>query len=141
MATISQLNLKGSSRYSRFFSEEFKKKKVLELDKKISTIAEICREYEVSHTAVYKWIYKYSLMKKKGIKMIVEAQSDTATIKSLKDHIGQLEQLLGQKQFQIDFLNKQIEIASHQYGIDLKKKLSGKRSSGSGNTEQNTPTN
>jgi Transposase. len=124
----------------RYFSEDFKKKKVAELDKKQITVTEICKEYEVSYTAVYKWIYKYSVMRKKGIKMVIEAESDTAKIKSLKDHITQLEQLLGQKQFQIDFLEKQIEIASDKYGIELKKKLSGKPSAGSGNTEKNTPT-
>lgn len=140
MATLEQLKLKGSSRNIRYFSEDFKKKKVAELDKKMTTVIEICKEYEVSHTAVYKWIYKYSLMKKKGIKMVVEAESDTIKIKALKDHIAKLEQLLGQKQFEVEFLAKQLEIASDQYGVDLKKKLSGKRSCGFGNTEENTVT-
>ena len=72
--------------------------------------------------------------------MVVETDSDTAKIKALKEHINELEQLLGQKEFEIDFLKKQMQIASDRYGVDLKKKLSGKRSPGSGNTEQNTPT-
>jgi transposase len=140
MATLTRLKSTDPARITRYFSEEFKKKKVAELDKKITTIAEICKEYKVSYTAVYKWIYKYSLMKKKSIKIVVEAESDTAKIKTLKDHIARLEQLLGQKQFQIDFLEKQIEIASDQYGVDLKKKASGKPSCGSGSTEQHTVT-
>ena len=77
-------------------------------------------------------------MKKKGVKMVVEADSDTARIKTLRQHIADLEQLLGQKQFEVDFLKKQMEIASDQYGIDLKKKLSGQQSVGFGNTENNT---
>lgn len=128
------------AKVSRYFSEEFKRKKVLEVEKKLTTVRDICKQYEVSRPAVYKWIYKYSLMKKKGIKMVVEAQSDTAKIKALKEHIHELEQLLGQKEFEIDFLKKQMEIAGDRYGVDLKKKLSGKRSPGSGNTEKNTPT-
>jgi hypothetical protein len=48
--------------------------------------------------------------------------------------------MLGQKQFEIDFLKKQMEIASEQYGVDLKKKLSGKHSSGSGDPGNNIPT-
>ena len=72
--------------------------------------------------------------------MVVEPQSDTARIKALQQHISQLEQLLGQKQFEIDFLNKQIDLASEQYGVDLKKKRSGQPSVGSGNTGNNTPT-
>ena len=125
MATLDQLNLSFSSRTNRYFSEDFKKKKVAELDKKLITIAEICKEYAVSHTSVYKWIYKYSVMRKKAIKMVVEAESDTAKIHALKQHILELEQMLGQKQFEVEFLQKQMQIASEQFGIDLKKKPSG----------------
>jgi transposase len=126
MATLEQLGRKPALRVTRYFSVDFKKKKVDELDKRITTISDICKEYQLSATAVYKWIYKYSLMRKKGVKMVVEPQSDTAKIKALKQHISQLEQLLGQKEFELEFLQKQMEIASEQYGIDLKKKLSGK---------------
>ena len=129
-----------STRVHRYFSEDFKKKKVEELDKRIITLSELCRQYEVSSTAVYKWIYKYSLMRKKGIKMVVEAKSDTAKIQALKQHIAELEQLLGQKQFEVDFMNKQMEIVSEKYGIDFKKKASGKPSPGCGPTEENTTT-
>jgi len=140
MATLQELKSKANLRVTRYFSEEFRKKKVYELDKKITTIGEVCREYEVSYTAVYKWIYKYSLMRKKGLKMVVESESDTVKLKALKEHIAELEKLLGQKQFAIDFLEKQLEFASEEYGIDLKKKFSGKLSPGSGNTEDNTAT-
>jgi len=140
MARLEQVNAKPASRITRYFSEDFKKKKVAELDKKVITIAEICKQYAVSTTAVYKWIYKYSLMRKKSIKMVIEAESDTARIQALKQHISELEQLLGQKQFEVDFLQKQMQLASQQFGIDLKKKLSGKPSAGSGNTEGNTAT-
>ena len=136
MAKLEQLSQKAPPRITRYFSEDFKKKKVSELDQRITTIAEICREYTVSAKAVYKWIYKYSLMRKKSIKMVVEAESDTAKIQALKQHISELEQLLGQKQFEVEFLQKQIELASEQFGIDLKKKPSGKPSPGSGNTEE-----
>lgn len=140
MARINRREPIKAARVSRYFSEDFKKKKVLELDKRLTSVSEICRQYEVSGPAVYKWIYKYSLMKKKGIKMIVEADSDTAKIKALKEQISELEQLLGQKQFEIEFLKKQMDIASDQYGVDLKKKRFGKPSSGSGDTGKNTPT-
>ena len=140
MARKEQLLEKSGPRQVRYFSESFRRKKVEELDNKLTTIAEICRTYAVSVTAVYKWIYKYSLMRKKAVKMVVEPQSDTARINALRQHISQLEQLLGQKQFEIDFLKKQIEIASEQYGVDLKKKHSGRHSSGSGNTGKDTDT-
>lgn len=140
MAKPEQVKTSRALRQNRYFSEDFKKKKVDELDKKLTTVLAVCREYEVTQTAVYKWIYKYSLMRKKGIKMVVEAESDTAKIQALKQHIAQLEQLLGQKQFTIDFLEKQFELAREQYGLDLKKKRSGKPCSGSGSTGENTAT-
>jgi transposase len=138
MAQKERVNSKLAVRQRRYFSEDFKRKKVAELEKKLTTVLEISRQYEVSDSAVYKWLDKYSLMRKKAIRMVVEAESDTARIKALRDHISELERLLGQKQFEIDFLRKQMDIVSDQYGVDLKKKASGTPSSGSGKTEINT---
>ena len=138
MAKREQLNFKVEHRQTRYFSESFKKKKVEELDKKLTTVLDICNVYGVSNTAVYKWIYKYSLMRKKSIKMVVEPLSDTVKIKALKQHINELEQMLGRKQFEIDFLQKQIDLVTDELGVDFKKKVFGQRSSGFGKTENNT---
>ncbi len=137
-------NLKAYSeraiRQNRYFSEDFKCKRVKEIETCVITIADICREYQISRSAIYKWIYKFSLMRKKSVKIVVEAKSDTAKIKALHDHIRELERLVGQKQFEIDFLSKQIEIASSQYGVDLKKKLTGQGLFGSGKISKSTGT-
>jgi len=127
-------------RKTRYFSEDFKQRKVAEIERKVTTVAQVSKTYEVSPAAVYKWIYKYSLMRKKAIKMVVEAKSDTTRIMALQQRVAQLEQLLGKKQFELDFMEKQMQLASEQYGIDLKKKHSGKPSSGSGKTGKNTDT-
>jgi transposase len=140
MANLEAFQLSGAVRRNRYFSEDFKKRKVEELDRKLISMAELCRTYQVSSSAVYKWIFKYSLMKKKGVRMVVETDSDTTRLKALQDYVAQLEQLVGQKQFEIDFLKKQMELTSAQYGIDFKKKLSGKQSSGSGDSAKNTST-
>src|SRR6476646_9699997 len=103
MARSNEL-MKAVVRNTRYFSEDFKRKKVKELDKRITSIADICKEYEVSNTAVYKWVYKYSLMRKKGVKMVVEPESDTARIKALKQHISELEQLLGKSSLKLTLL-------------------------------------
>src|SRR6476469_4030806 len=132
MAKKEQLNLRPKYRQTRYFSEGFKKKKVEELDKRVTSVAEICKAYEVSNTAVYKWIYKYSVMRKKAVKLVVESQSDTARIKAMQEHISLLEQMLGQKEFELDFVKKQMEIASAQYGVDFKKKPSGPPFTGTG---------
>lgn len=125
-------------RINRYFDEDFKRKKVSEIERNLSTIAEICREYEVSSAAVYKWIYKYSRMRKKGVKQVVEAKSDSRKILALKDQIKELERIIGEKQIKLDFQEKMIDIAEKQYGVDIKKKSSGKRSSGTGSSEKPT---
>ena len=72
--------------------------------------------------------------------MVVEAKSDTAKIEALQKRIAELEQLLGKKQFQIEFMEKQFDVVKDQYGVELKKKASGKRSFGTGKTGSNTDT-
>jgi hypothetical protein len=138
MAKREHLIFKSEQRQTRYFSESFKKKKVEELDKKLTTVLDICNVYGVSNTAVYKWIYKYSHMRKKSIKIVVEPLSDTVKIKALKEHIAELEQMLGRKQFEIDFLQKQIDLVEEELGVDFKKKVFGQRSNGFGKTENNT---
>ncbi len=127
-------------RKTRYFSEDFKQKKVGEIERRETTVDQVGKAYEVSRTSIYKWIYKYSLMRKKGIKMVVEAKSDTTRIMALQQRVAELEQLLGKKQFELDFMEKQMQIASEQYGVDLKKKHFGKPSPGSGRTGKNTDT-
>ena len=138
MAKPEELAKKPSQRIIRYFSESFKRKKVQEIEKNICTVLEVSREYEVSATAVYKWIYKYSRNRKRGVKQVVEAMSDTRKIQELKSKIKDLEQMLGQKQFEIEFKNKMIDIAEEMYNIDIKKKLGSQRSPGSGSTGKNT---
>ncbi len=125
-------------RINRYFSESFKRKKVQEIEKNLSTVQEISREYEVSSTAIYKWLNKYSRNRKRGVKQVVELMSDTRKIQDLKARIRELEQMLGQKQFEIEFKNKMIDIAEDMYDIDIKKKLGSPPSPGSGSTEKNT---
>jgi transposase len=144
MATMANLlnyhDLDQRQRKFRYFSESFKKKKVEEIEKNLVTISEICKEYLVSRTSVYKWLYKYSFMRKKQERQVVELKSDTKKIKHLKARIKELEQIVGQKQILIDFKEKMIELAEEQYGIDIKKKYGSKVLSGSGQIEENTST-
>lgn len=125
-------------RQNRYFSEDFKRRKVSEIDRNLTCISEICREYQVSGTAVYKWIYKYSRMRKKGVKQVVESESDSKKIELLRAQVKELERIIGEKQIKLDFQEKMIELAEDIYKIDIKKKFSGKRSSGTGSTEKPT---
>lgn len=106
----------------RYFSEDLKRKIVSELERKLVTMAEVCREYQVSRTAVYKWIYKYSPMKKKKERLVYESDSDAQKIAALKKEIAELKQMVGDKQIKIEFLEKMIELTEEDLGIKFKKK-------------------
>ena len=136
MATKEQYKLSQEERRRRVLSDEFKLKKVREIERKQTTIAEICRTYEVHRWAVSQWMYKFGSNRTKGTKLIVEEESDTLKIKELQSKIAELERLLGQKEVQLAFQNKLIEIAENTYGIDIKKNSDTKPSSGSGSTEK-----
>jgi hypothetical protein len=79
-------------------------------------------------------------MAKKNLKVVVEAKSDTKKIQALEEKIKELERLVGQKQIQLEFKDKMIEIAEKTYGIDIKKKAGSKPSSGSSLTKKDTDT-
>lgn len=125
---------------NRYFSEDFKIKRVRELENNLISISDICKTYHVSRTAVYRWIYKYSAMAKRGEKQVVESKSDTRKIQLLEERIKELERALGQKQMLLDIKDKMIEIAEQTYDIDIKKKLASKASSGSTTTGKSTDT-
>lgn len=141
MANIQEYEkLTVKERQNRRFSEEFKRGKVSEIERGITRVSEIRREYQVSHTAIYKWIEKYSRMRKKQERMVVERMSDTKKIEALKEKVKELERIVGQKQIQIDFFDKMIELAEAEYRVDIKKKYSTPRSDGTGRTGKSTDT-
>lgn len=131
-------NAEQRLRQNRYFSTDFKKKRVEEIEKNLVTVSDICKTHKVSRTSVYKWLYKYSEMAKRQVKQVVEAKSDTKKIQLLQDKIKELERIVGQKQIMIEFQEKMIEIAESTYKIDIKKKPSSKRSSGISTIEKNT---
>lgn len=125
-------------RQVRYFSEDFKRRKVKEIERNLTKVSEITREYQVTRAAVYKWIYKYSKMSKKSERQVVESQSDTKKILDLKEKIKELERIIGEKQVKLDFQEKMIELAEQQYKVDIKKKFSGKPSFGTGSSDTST---
>ena len=139
MATISEYEkLTVRERQNRFFNETFKRSKVSEIDRNILSIAELCKEYQVSRSAVYKWIYKYSTMRKRENKQVIEPESETRKVLLLKQEVSELQRVIGEKQLKLDFLEKMIELAEQEYGLDIKKKSITKPSSGIGKTKHGT---
>lgn len=138
MATRDQFKLSTSERRRRRFSEEFKQKKVREIEQKITTIAEVSRQYEVLSNNVSKWVIKYGTNYMKGVRTIVESESDTRKILELKAKVAELERIIGQKQVQLDFKDKMIDLAEETYNVDIKKKFDTKPLFGIGSTEKDS---
>jgi transposase len=130
---------KNNPKQFRFFSEEFKKVKVQEIESRQITIAKIVSLYGVSRTSVNKWVRKYSTHYKKATRLVVELESESKKTERLLKEVAELERKVGQKQLEIDYLKKLIEISSEELGIDLKKNFYTKHSNGSEPTETNTP--
>lgn len=128
--------LTAEERQNRYFSEEFKRQKVSDIEKKLISIRQLCRQYQVSRTAVAKWLNKYSPMRKKRERMVHESDSDAYKVRQMQERIKELERAVGQKQLKIDFLEKMIEITENDLKIDIKKKVSSKLSSGSDQTKK-----
>jgi transposase-like protein len=131
----SQFQLKSK----RYFSEDFKKQKVHEIVTKKATVQEISKLYEIRTAIIYRWIHKYSSDTPKQAKIVVEMESESQKALFYKEKVAELERLVGQKQIQIDFMEKLIELASDELEMDLKKNFSSKLLNGSEKTSKNKP--
>jgi transposase-like protein len=119
---------KIESKTLRTFSETFKKEQVKLIEEGKTTVRQVSDAYHVSVNAVYKWVKKYSLTYPANVKQVIELESEAAKTLALQKQTKELERIIGQKQIQIEFLEKLIATASEDLGIDLKKVTAGKLS-------------
>jgi transposase-like protein len=136
MATRQQFELSTAECRARTFSEDFKRQKVKEIERKQTTVSEVSRAYQVRSNNVYKWIDKYSLKDKNGVRLVVEMESETKRVLALLQKVAELERIVGQKQIVIDFQEKMIELAEQEYNVDIKKKFDSEPSFSTGTTEK-----
>jgi transposase len=120
----------------RLFAEEFKKSCVKEYETGQFSVLELSKLYQIQTVVLYRWIYKFSAYNKRRIKVVEMADSSKQKLKELQKRISDLERAVGQKQLNIDFLEKMIEIAKDQYGIDIKKNFNTPPSAGSEKTSK-----
>ena len=139
MATRDEFQLSTAERRRRIFSEEFKKQKVQEIERKQTTISEVSKAYQVRYNNVWKWLMKYGTVSKKGVRLVVEMESEAKKLISLQAQVAELERIVGQKQLMIDFQAKMIELAEQEYGVDIKKKFETRPSFTPGKIEKNSP--
>lgn len=134
------MNEKTVLRQRRVFSESLKRHLVKQIESGKAAVLNVAREYDVSGSAVYVWLRKYSRSLPSSKTMVVQMESESYKTKELEKKIKDLEAALGRKQLEVDFLNKMIEIGKEELGIDLKKKFSTPPFNGTELTKGNTDT-
>jgi transposase-like protein len=133
------MKMKKSLKPRRIFSDALKRDIVEQIEQERIGVFAASREYSVNPASIYNWLNKFSRNLKKGQVIVVEKESEQRKSQELRAKIAELERIIGQKQMEIDFLNKVIEIGSEEVKVDIKKKFGGKLSTGSGSTEDSTP--
>ena len=123
-------------RKKRVFSEDFKRKLVKEFESGRFSVLQLEKLYSVNNVLIYQWIYKYSNFNDKSVRIVEMSDSSSQKIKDLEKKIKELEQAVGSKQMQIDYLEKMMEIAKDELGIDVKKNSNTPQSTGSVRTKK-----
>lgn len=118
----------------RLYAEDLRLKIVKAYESGQRTVMELAREYNLAEQSIYNWIHKYSEYNKKSLKVVEVKDSQQEKIKALERKIKELEQAVGRKQINIDYLEKMIDIAKDQYDIDIKKNYDTPQSGGSNQT-------
>lgn len=115
----------------RKFAESFKRQIVREFESGRYSVLELSSLHKINFRLIYRWIYKYSNVNQKGYRIVEMSQSSTQKVKDLQDRIKELERIVGQKQIEIDYLDKLIDLAGEELGIDIKKNSATPQSNGS----------
>ena len=118
-------------RVHRLFSEEFKKARVKEYESGEYSVVELSRLFDIQGTILYRWIHRYSIYNKKRAILVEMKDSSTQKLKDYEKRIAELERIVGQKQLNIDFLEKMIDLAEQEYNVDIKKNANPPLSPGS----------
>jgi len=126
-------NLKSINK-SRRFSVEFKKAVVSEFEKGHFSVLQLSRLHSIPFQTIYNWIYKFSTFNEKGYRIVEMEASTSKKLKEQEIRIRELERSVGQKQLKIDYLEKLIEVAGKDLGMDLKKNSGTKPLSGTPKT-------
>lgn len=119
----------------RKFSDAFKRQIVKEFESGKYSVIELCKLYGLYGRSVYQWIYKFSTFNDSGYRVVEMKASSTKKVKQLEDRIRELERMVGQKQIKIDYLEKLMDVAKEELGIDVKKNSDTPPSGGSESTK------
>ena len=103
-------------RVVKVYSEAFQRHVVSEIESGKLTASEARRRYYISsdHT-ITRWRRRYGTMGEVRVVRVL--------MKSEKDRIRELEELLAEEQLKNELLNAQLDVIEERYGADIKKKL------------------
>jgi transposase len=110
----------------RVFSTGFKKEKVSLIEQGKLSVSEVSKTYDVSDTAVYKWIAKYGKLPKTERVVVEKISEQTKNIELLKK-IAELERVIGSQQLQIIYKDSIIQNASSELGVNIEKKFNSQQ--------------
>ncbi len=118
-------------RKTRKYSEDFKKNIVKEFENGKYSVLQLGKLYNIHIQTIYNWIYKYSKLNEKGVRIVEMKDSSTKKLQEQEQKIKELERMIGQKQIKIDYLEKMIDLAKQEFDIDIKKNSNTPPSNGS----------
>lgn len=110
----------------QIFSEELKQGLVEKILGKQVKMSVICETYKVSRASVYRWLKKYSHVQIIKSRIVVEKDSEEFKSRELAQEVFHLQQQLGKKQMELEYLQTLIEIASKHLEVDIKKNFAPK---------------
>lgn len=123
-------NLKVLRKQLRY-TDDFKRELVSVYESGKFSVLQLEKLYGVHNVSIYRWIYKFSTFNEKGFRVIEMKESSIEKLKQLEQKVKDLERIVGQKQINIDYLEKMIDIAKDEFNIDIKKNFNTPQSIGS----------
>jgi transposase-like protein len=123
-------------RKQRQFTDEFKKEIVTEFESGKFSVCQLGRLHGIDFQTIYRWVYKFSTFNQSGFRIVEMKASTTNKVKELELKVKELERIVGQKQIQVDYLEKMIDLAKTDLNIDIKKNYNTPQSVGSGKTSK-----
>lgn len=117
-------------RKNKRYSECFKRSIVKEFESGSFSVLQLSKLHGVDFQSIYSWIYKYSINNERSVRIVEMKDSSSQKLKELESKVRELERAVGQKQLYIDYMEKMIEIAKDDLGIDIKKNYYTPQSAG-----------
>ena len=103
---------------NRNFSDDYKRDQIKLVLQNGFTVLQVARMVGVTPTTIYKWIYKFSDLKK-GTKQVVELESEATKTERLMAEVERLNAVIGRKQMELDFQAALLAIAAQRLDTNL----------------------